>query len=355
MTLFKSAPKSLCVLRLSAIGDVCNTIAVIQSIQKQWPETEITWVTGKIEAQLLKSVSGINVVIFDKSQGWKAYIHLWTQLKGHKFDALLHMQYAIRASVATLGIQAKYKLGFDKLRSQDFQTLFTNVKVPSPDSMHVLDGLRAFATKLGIQDTLPHWELKYNESDLDWARSQLIADKRNLVVVPAASKDYKNWTVSGYTKIIEYASSNGWNVLLAGSPARNEIELADRLEKSLTMPVTNLVGKSSLLQLLALLDKTDLVIAPDTGPTHMANAMNTPVIGLYAHHNPERTGPYQFREYVVSVYAEAIQKETNHSLQELSWRSRVKNTEAMHHINANDVIDMFDKITHDFNLTNMKD
>ncbi|MEZ9666686.1 glycosyltransferase family 9 protein [Vibrio breoganii] len=354
MTLFKSAPKSLCVLRLSAIGDVCNTIAVVQSIQQQWPETQITWVTGKIEAQLLKSISGIEVIVFDKSRGWKAYTHLWKQLKGQRFDALLHMQYAIRASVATLGIKARYKLGFDNVRSQDFQTFFTNVKVPSPDSMHVLDGLRAFASELGVQNTSPVWNLQYLKSDLDWANNYLQAKKRNLVIVPAASKDYKNWTVSGYAKVVEHAYRNGWNILLAGSPAKNEVELAERLEDALSIPVTNLVGKSSLLQLLALLDKTDLVIAPDTGPTHMANAMNTPVIGLYAHHNPERTGPYQFREYVVSVYAEAIQKETNCSLDELSWRSRVKDKDAMQQIAADDVIAMFDKITQDFNLTNVK-
>ncbi|MFA0067238.1 glycosyltransferase family 9 protein [Vibrio breoganii] len=354
MTLFKSAPKSLCVLRLSAIGDVCNTIAVIQSIQQQWPETKITWVTGKIEAQLLKSISGIEVIVFDKSLGWNAYTHLWKQLNGHRFDALLHMQYAIRSSIATLGIKARYKLGFDKVRSQDFQTLFTNIKVPSPKSMHVLDGLRAFATKLGIKDTTPQWNLQYLQSDLDWANNYLQTGKRNLVVVPAASKDYKNWTVPGYAKVIEHAARSGWNILLAGSPANNEIELAKRLEDTLSIAVTNLVGKSSLLQLLALLDRTDLVIAPDTGPTHMANAMNTPVIGLYAHHNPERTGPYQFREYVVSVYAEAIQKETNRSLDELSWRSRVKDKDAMQQIATDDVITMFDKITHDFNLTTAK-
>lgn len=71
--------------------------------------------------------------------------------------------------------------------------------------------------------------------------------------------------------------------------------------------MNNLVGKSSLKEMLALLDKANLVVAPDTGPAHMANAVNTPIIGLYAHHNPERTGPYQYRQYVVSAYEEAIQ------------------------------------------------
>ncbi|GAM54713.1 lipopolysaccharide heptosyltransferase I [Vibrio ishigakensis] len=159
MSLFSCAPKSLCILRLSAIGDVCNTIAVIQGIQQHWPQTKITWITGKIEAQLLQAVENIEVIVFDKNKGIQAYLALWKSLKGREFDALLHMQYAIRASVATLGIKSKYKLGFDKKRSQDFQTLFTNHKVKSPESMHVLDGLMAFSSKLGVPSIklLGHW------------------------------------------------------------------------------------------------------------------------------------------------------------------------------------------------------
>ncbi|GEM78160.1 glycosyltransferase family 9 protein [Vibrio superstes] len=350
MSLFKSAPKSLCILRLSAIGDVCNTIAVVQSIQSQWPDTKITWITGKIEAQLLKAVPDIEVVVFNKNEGHRAYTKLWAQLGDRRFDALLHMQYAIRASIATLGIKADYKLGFDKVRSQDFQTLFTNHKVPSPKTMHVLDGLRAFAHEIGVQDTSAFWKLRYSSDDLAWAQEQLYPNKRNLVVVPAASKAYKNWTVSGYAQLVKHAVNSGWNVILAGSSAQVEIDLAEELLSAVSVNVLNLVGKSSLLQMLALLDRADLVIAPDTGPTHMANAMNTPVIGLYAHHNPKRTGPYNYLSYVVSAYEEAIKAETNVPIEKLDWRTRVKDENAMSRIKAEQVITMFDNVVEDFKL-----
>lgn len=345
MALFSSAPKSLCILRLSAIGDVCNTIAAVQAIQKQWPTTQITWVTGKLEAQLIKDLKGIDVIVFDKKQGWKGYTQLWKELKGQKFDALLHMQYAFRASIATLGIKAKYKLGFDTARSQDFQTLFTNVKVPSPKETHVLDGLLAFVKCLGVKDIKASWQLDYNFHDKTWAEQKITPDRKNLVIVPAASKGYKNWTAEGYATVITHAQKQGWNILLAGSPSQIEQDLASDIERLTSNPVTNLVGKSSLKQMLALLDLADLVIAPDTGPTHMANAMNTPVIGLYAHHNPERTGPYLYREYVVSAYDEAIKAETGKDKSELSWRSRVKDKQAMQRIQAKDVIAMFNKVT----------
>ncbi|MBP3140659.1 glycosyltransferase family 9 protein [Aliivibrio fischeri] len=351
MPLFTSAPNSLCILRLSAIGDVCNTIAAVQMIQKQWPETKITWITGKLEAHLIGDLPNINVVVFDKKLGWKGYTQLWKTLKNERFDALLHMQYALRASVATLGIKAKYKLGFDKERSNDFQTLFTNYKVPSPQKPHVLDGLIAFVKELGVNTTNPTWDIPTSSEDNAWASSQLSdVNNKNLVIVPAASKTYKNWNAQGYADVIHHAQSQGWTITLAGSPAQVEIDLAANIESLLNAPVKNLVGKSSLKEMLALLKQANLVIAPDTGPAHMANAVNTPIIGLYAHHNPDRTCPYQYRDYVVTVYDAAIKAETGKDKSELSWRTRVQDKQAMNRIRSEQVIAMFDKAVIDFSL-----
>ncbi|MGL5665151.1 MAG: glycosyltransferase family 9 protein, partial [Shewanella sp.] len=62
MALFQSAPHSICILRLSAIGDVCNAIASVQAIQREWPLTHITWVVGKAESALLQAVDNIEVI-----------------------------------------------------------------------------------------------------------------------------------------------------------------------------------------------------------------------------------------------------------------------------------------------------
>ncbi len=347
MSLFESAPKSLCVLRLSAIGDVCNTIATVQAIQKQWPDTQITWITGKLEAQLLQAVNGIEVIIFNKKAGLDGYKSLWNQLKGREFDALLHMQYAIRASLATLGIKAKYKLGFSSDRSQDFQTLFTNVKVPSPTSLHVADGLMAFAHQIGTSQSELSWSLSYSDEDSIWAKTQLESGKPNLLLVPGASKAYKNWNAKGYVDVIKHVRGKGWNVILGGSPAKVEVDLANEIQALLNAPCLNLVGESSILQMLALIDKVEMVIAPDTGPAHMASAMNTPIIGLYAHHNPLRVGPYNYLKYAVSVYEELIFAETGKTSQELSWRTRAKDETAMSRITSERVVAMFDQVIED--------
>ncbi|MDD1782053.1 glycosyltransferase family 9 protein [Enterovibrio sp. ZSDZ35] len=345
MALFSTPPQSICVLRLSAIGDVCNAIAAVQAIKTQWPDTDITWIAGKAEAALLTPLlPTITVIPFDKKAGFKGMQAVWKALDGKHFDALLHMQTAIRASLLSLGIKAKFKLGFDKTRVSDLQQYFTNVKVPSPQSLHVLDGFMAFTETLGLKPQKPTWTLPIRDEDTAWAKAQL-GDKPTLVVAPAASKAFKNWTAEGYAAVIEHTIDKGFDVILAGGPGQIEIDLGHAIENQISRQVKNLIGKTTLLQLLALEKEAALVLAPDSGPAHLANAVNTPVIGLYAHHNPARTGPYNWRKYVVSAYAEAIEAETGKAVEQVSWRTRVKDEHAMQRITTESVIARFDEVT----------
>ena len=194
---------------------------------------------------------------------------------------------------------------------------------PLPSSPHVLDGFMAFTETLGLAPCEPEWQLPVSDDDIRWA-DENIAGKKTLIVAPAASKAFKNWTADGYAALIDHASQKGFSVILAGGPGKTEIELGQAIEARLSVPALNLIGKTTLLQLLALEKQADLVLAPDSGPAHLANAVGTPVIGLYAHHNPARTGPYNWRQYVVSAYDEAILVETGKSAQNVSWRTRVK-------------------------------
>jgi len=343
MPLFTEAPNSICILRLSAIGDVCHAIACVQSIQRQWPETSITWVCGTIEAQLLHHINNVNVISFDKKSGVKAYLALYRQLKNKKFDALLHMQAALRASVASLMIKAKYKLGFDKARAKDFQWLFTNQKINMPISEHVLDGFMAFAQKLGVQDLKVEWNLNIPSHCKERAKG-LIQSKPTFLICPAASKVYKNWTINGYIEIAKYAIKKGFQVFICGSPSLLEKEIAQKITNETNQQSINLIGKTSLIELLALIEEANLILAPDTGPTHMATMVNTPAIGLYAHHNPKRTGPYHQLKNVISVYEEGITKQTGKPLEQLPWRARVKDEHAMQNITIDNVIALFNKI-----------
>lgn len=343
MPLFSSAPRSLCVVRLSAIGDCVHTVAVVQAIQRQWPQTHITWIMGKVEAMLLGDLPGIEVIPFDKRLGWRGYRQVWRQLQGRRFDALLHLQSALRASLLTLGIRARYRLGFDRQRAGDGQGWFTNRKVTSPASPHVLDGLMAFAAELGVTDLDARWQIPTSAADEAWAAAQIDPVRPTLLIAPAASKAYKNWTIEGYAALADHAAARGFQVLLCGGPTALEQQMAREIQARCQHLPGNLIGQTSLKQLMALIKQAQLVLAPDTGPTHMATAAGVPVIGLYAHHNPERTGPYRCRELVVSVYQPLMEAQSGRPLAELPWRSRLKDDQAMTRIQPQAVIETFDR------------
>ncbi len=335
-----SAIRSLCLLRLSAIGDVCHAVAMVQAIQKHYPDLAITWVIGKVEYQLLKHLPGIKFVVFDKSKGWRSYTQLRSELNGQHFDVLLHMQIALRATIASLMIKARVRVGFDKARAKEGQWLVTNHAVEPIAEPHVLDGFMGFAKAIGVNDLTPSWHIPVPQSDSDFA-AQLIGDGKVMVICAAASKAERNWLPERYAAAADYAISQGFKVMLCGGPTVLEKNLADVIQSHSQHTFDNQVGKTSLTQLLALLKQASFVLAPDTGPLHMAVTQGTPVIGLYAHSNPGRTGPYYYRDYTVSIYHEVIAQQVDGLVK---WGKRAKGEHLMAMIETDDVIQSMKKL-----------
>ena len=338
-----SNPQSICILRLSAIGDVCHAVATVQAIQQRHPDAKITWIIGKIEAQLVAELKDIEFIIFDKKAGFKAYKDLWQQLKERKFDILLHMQIAIRASLATLCIRATEKWGFDKDRAKEGQWLFTNRQIKAQDSPHVADGFWGFAQAIGIDaNSSPTWNMPLTIEDIQWRDKLLMDDRPYIIISPAASKEQRNWLPERYAVISDYANIRGYRVIITGGPTEMEQTLGKEIFQACQFPALNLIAKTSLSQLLTLIAKAELVIAPDSGPAHMATIVNTPVLGLYAHSNPKRTGPYHSFDSTVSVYDKLLKEQTGKSIDENPWGKRVKGENLMSLISIESVIAAFD-------------
>ncbi|MGO2343743.1 glycosyltransferase family 9 protein [Vibrio litoralis] len=345
MPLFTSAPKSLCFLRLSAIGDVCHAIAAVQAVQRHWPETKITWIIGKVEAQLLEGLEGIEFIVFDKKAGYVGMKSVWQQLKHRHFDALVHMQLALRASVLTFGIKAKYKVGFNKQRAKEGQWLFTNKKIDDVESQHVLDSFLSFVEYLGVPKQPPKWNIPIHPKDHEWVAKHIPNNQKVVVISPAASKDERNWLTNRYAQFADYVSEQGYHVVLCGAPSEREIKLGGSIQQHMSHHSINLIGKTNLKQLLAVLNRADLVLAPDSGPAHMATTQGTAVIGLYAHSNPKRTGPYLSLDNTVSVYEECLSEQYGKPDSKLAWGTRVKGSDLMGKITLESVIKQFHTIT----------
>lgn len=328
-------PQSICIMRLSAIGDVCHAAAMVTRITQAWPDAKVTWVIGKIEYQLVQGMHNVEFIVCDKRQP-DARSQLKKTLNGRQFDVLLLMQVAFRANWFASVIKAKRRIGFDWARSKEGHWLFTNERIAATQHTHVLDGFMQFADKLGVPKTELDWAIPIDPKDREWAQQQANEFGRFVIIAPAASKAMRNWTAEGYAQIIAQLIARDITPVICGGPGPVD---ADITEKTLDLcsqnhhsRLYNLVGHTSLKQMLALMALADCVVAPDTGPAHMATTVRTPVVGLYAHSNPLRTGPYLTINQTVSVYDEAIMTEFNKPWQQLPWGIRAKGKDWMTHI-----------------------
>ena len=130
-------------------------------------------------------------------------------------------------------------------------------------------------------------------------------------------------------------------------PAKEERAFGEAIAEQAHTTVNNLIGKSSLKQLQAVLGAAHVVIAPDTGPAHMAAATGVPVIGLYASSNPQRTGPYSSLKWTVDKYPQALKQFNQQDVASAAWGKRVRAADVMDIIEVNDVTAMLDKVMHD--------
>lgn len=329
---------SLCILRLSALGDITHTLPIFHTLRKALPNTKITWIIGKAEYELIKDLVDVEFIIFDKKSGFKAYNNIYNELKNKRFDILLHMQMSLRSSMISLLIKAKVKIGFDRKRAKDGQWLFTNKKIKHQDKQHVIDSFFGFTEALGIQEKNYIWDIPLSEEDKLSSKKLVTDNSKYIIISPCSSKAYRNWNVDGYVAIADYIKEKyGCNIILTGGPSKIEKKYACEILQSCTSNPINLIGKTSVRELLAIIKDAEFMISPDSGPAHMATAMNTPVIGLYATTNPDRARPYLSSKWTINRYPDAIRKKYNQNVADVPWGSRVRDEWAMNLITIDDV------------------
>jgi len=337
-----SAIRSLCILRLSALGDVTHVLPIIRRIRSERPDCRLTWVIGKTEARLLEGLDGVEFVVYDKRGGRAALREFRAAMRGRRFDVLLQMQLALRANLLSLSIHAERRIGYDRARSKEGHGLFVNERIP-PDGYHVLDAFRQFLVPLGILPGPVEWQLPVPAGAIEWARTQWPAEGETLLISPCSSHALRNWNVAGYAALADHAMSKGWRVVLSGGRSELERGMSEAIKARCSRAPLDLVGKDTLKQMIALQARADLVAGPDSGPVHVANAVGTPVLGLYACTDAERSGPYSDRRWTVNRYAEAAEKFMRRPAAELRWGQRIEKPGVMDLVRIDDVIGKFDE------------
>jgi heptosyltransferase I len=332
-------------LRLSAIGDTCHVVPLVRTLQKAWPRTHITWIIGRTELRLMNIMRDVEFITVDKRAGFGALRQLRRDLAGRRFDVLLHMQLALRASVLSSLVSAERRVGFDHARARELQWLFTNTAIAPKTREHVLDSFFGFAAALGIHERILRWDLPIPEQDRAHAATVLPDAEPTLIISPCSSHTLRNWRPERYAAVAEHAvRHHGMRVVLCGAPTDTEQRMGEAIEAATRAPLINRIGQDSLPQLLALLERATVLLSPDSGPAHMATMVGTPVIGLYAATNPARTGPYLSRHWCVDRYQQAARHFRHREAAQLPWTEKIEEPGVMDLIETDAVIDRLEQM-----------
>ncbi len=357
---FATPPKSIAILRLSALGDITMLIPSILQIRKKWPHCKISFITNINFLNFLKYLESFNIDLIGihKPKKISDYLQLKKQFKKYNFDILLATQASFRVNLLYSMINAPIKLGFDKQRARDFQSFFITHQIPA-QNQHILEGFWSFIHTIGASNskipTKPVQScLEQSIKNLDTSRntqlSTVLKGNPYIVINLAASKPERTPTQRFYLTLIDLLVQrySNYNVILTGGNSCFENEISESIilatkDKYSSATIVNLCGKTNIKELIKLIHTASVVIAPDTGPIHIASLINTPCIGLYAIINKEISGPYNHLDLCIDKYTQAFRELVSTKKTPL-WGERIHNRKAMDLITPDMIIQQCQKI-----------
>ena len=346
--------KSVCILRLSALGDCCHALSIVQALQRHLPDSHISWVINKNEYQLFRDIPQVDFIVVDKENLVKSFSKIFFSKRKKVFDVLLNLHASASANFISLAIKADRKIGYDKVRARDKQNWFCDEYIQPASNQHVADAMVGFLSHLNIKEDRPSWSPLQLRPEEEIVKKYFSPNERICLISPCSSQRYgdkynRSWPVEKYIEIIRHLSENtGFRVIVSGGRSPIETRYSEQLDNaSFQNNVVNLIGKTSIREMAALVKLSDLVISPDSGPAHVSTVMGTPVIGLYAMSNPERSGPYNSKSLLVNKYTETLAKYYKVSSEKVKWGKKVKNPRAMDMIEVVDVCEKIDQFLAD--------
>ena len=334
--------KSICIVRLSALGDTLMLVPLIRTLQANFPEASLTWIISRPAYDLVAGMDGVEFIVINKPNSLADYWRFKKQIRSRHFDILLAAQASFRANLLYPLISASRKIGYDAVRAKDGHGWVIHESIVPGDD-HTLDGFLKFADALGVENKVIRWDLPIQESSREWARAQLPSTKPLVLINPAASKPERSWLIEHYVTVIKYLQSR-WKaqVVLTGGPGEYDKAMGEAISDAVS--VINLIGKTVPQQLLALIEQADVLLCPDTGPSHMGAAVATPVVALHAVTSAAVSGPYIYRHLAVDCYPEALKTVLKKTSETNIWGTHAHGADTMKLVSVDAVIARLDSV-----------
>jgi heptosyltransferase I len=299
--------RRVCIVMMSAVGDAVHVLPLVNALKRHSSGVHITWILQPGPASLVRGHRSVDdILIFDRAKGVRAFADMRQMLASRQFDLVINLQVYFKAGIVTRFTHAPIKLGFDRARARDFNWLFTTHRIPPHVQQHVQDQYFEFLAALNIPHEPVEWDLGPWPAERAWQREFFARfDRPTAAIVVATSKPQKDWLPERWTEVADALWHDfGLQPVLVGGQSERERHAEQVIMQRARHKPHSALG-SGLRNLVGILDGSSLTLAPDTGPLHMAVALDRPVISLLGYTNPRRTGPYRkFHDLIIDAYGD---------------------------------------------------
>ena len=321
--------RRILLIKLSAVGDVVHTIPVLNKLRRCYPNAQIDWLMTPTIAELLHHHPSIsNVLLFDRER-WSApwsipanLARLATELRAHNYDLVVDVHGQLRTAVLTFATGAPVRIGFPRPRAAMWtasgRTFPANARkhawkgareaswlaythfIPVPTlDRHAVDRYLGIGPMLGLDDEPPDFSFPIPLSAQQRINNRIGGVLRRdnpaggsaplLTIAPGTVWETKHWRSEGFAEVARHFMRKGFAVVLAGS--RREHAVCDEVARAAPGSL-NLAGETTLSDLAALIHRSTLCVTNDSGPMHLAVALNRPVVSIFGPTDEIWIGPY---------------------------------------------------------------
>lgn len=304
-----SSTPSILIILMGSLGDVARGLGLVSHIKAQRSQSRITWLVEPKCADLVGLHPQIdNIIIFKRAWSLTAVWDMYRQLRKEHFDITLDLQRHLKSGFFSLLSAGKRRIGFHRKNVKEYNWIFNNEHIGYfSEKLPKLQHYFKFLDYLGFPEPVGV-DFGFSEFDANQHLPYPLSEMRQpLVAVLLGSRwESKDWFVDGYIQLMRHiVAATDFQIALIGD--RSQATDAQKISENVkTKSIINLVGKTSLVELTAVLKLAAAAIGPDSGPGHLAAAVGTPYVSLFGPTSPKRTAPCGCEHLVVQANLNCI-------------------------------------------------
>lgn len=310
----RNSQSRILILLFGAIGDVVRGLSLAARIKNHYPEVELIWGVEKTSSALLKDHPSINqLLVFDRKEGLKGYFSFIKKIRSLKCDVVLDLSRHLKGGVCSYFSGSSVRVGFNKENSREFNWLFQTDQIePVPHFSDKIGHYQKFADYLGVpQDAHINFGFSPRKEEVESLEQKISKisqetycpfpePERRVLFFIASTWRSREWPSEHFASLAKILiQQHGMIPVLVGGPgdASKGSEIKTLLHKD--TPLLDLIGKTTLRELVVLCGQSFCGVGVDSGPMHIASAVGLKVISLWGPTNPERSTPFGNKDRIL--------------------------------------------------------